>query len=244
MTKDEFTDLVGIEYADEYEKAQLSQEDATSSTCSTADTISRQFEEIVVEYPSFNNTYTEYKGKPYFSIRYKENGEGYIGYGTYKPEVLSQYLRDYFMPPAQPHLITEIQNGIKVTDADNAYSCGMRNGMRWCISLIDGKEPLYENCPAQPEPKWIPVNEELPDVGRHVLFSTTRGHVLAGYRLEPSSLYLVTDDEDGKEMWVYDPDSYSFLAVTSPNYDARFQGVTAWMPMPKPYKEVEEHGTD
>jgi len=49
-------------------------------------------------------------------------------------------------------LITEIQNGIKATNADDAYSCGMRNGMRWCISLIDDKEPLYENCPsAQPE---------------------------------------------------------------------------------------------
>lgn len=118
----------------------------------------------------------------------------------------------------------------------------------------------------RPEPKWIPVNEELPDVGQSVLLSTTRGHALAGYRLEPSSLYLVTDDEDGKEMWVYDPDSYtdtygdaandlprsedcgfsdmadsySLLAVTSPNYDARFQGVTAWMPMPKPYKEGAE----
>lgn len=49
----------------------------------------------------------------------------------------------------QPDLITQIQNGIKATDADDAYSCGMRNGMRWCISLIDDKEPLYENCPPE-----------------------------------------------------------------------------------------------
>lgn len=56
------------------------------------------------------------------------------------------------LPSAQTELITKIQNGIKVTDADDVYSCGMRNGMRWCISLIDDKEPLYENCPsAQPE---------------------------------------------------------------------------------------------
>ena len=56
------------------------------------------------------------------------------------------------LPPAQYDLITKIQNGIKVTDADDVYSCGMRNGMRWCLSLIDGKEPLYENCPsAQPK---------------------------------------------------------------------------------------------
>ena len=46
MTKDEFTDLVGIEYADEYEKAQLSLEvttkDATFSCGHENDTISRQ----------------------------------------------------------------------------------------------------------------------------------------------------------------------------------------------------------
>ena len=138
--------LIGLKH-----KAQLSQEGTTKDA--TSDTISRQFEEIVVRYlPDDLCNYPEYKGKPYFSIHYKENGKDHIGFGTYKPEALSQYLRDYFMPPAQPHLITEIQNGIKVTDADDAYSCGMRNGMRWCMSLIDGKEPLYENCPsAQPE---------------------------------------------------------------------------------------------
>jgi hypothetical protein len=89
-------------------KAQLSLEDATSSTSSTDDTIGRQFEEIVVRYPSVDLcNYPEHKGKPYFSIRYKENGENHIGYGTYKPEVLSQYLRDYFMSYAQPEERTE-----------------------------------------------------------------------------------------------------------------------------------------
>jgi len=76
-----------------------------------SDLISRQaeqqgriFKEIVVEYPSYN-TYPEYKGKPYFSINYTENGQEFIGYGTYKPEVLSEYLREYFMPSAQPEII-------------------------------------------------------------------------------------------------------------------------------------------
>jgi len=61
----------------------------------------RVFKEIVVEYPSYN-TYPEYKGKPYFSINYTENGQEFIGYGTYKPEVLSEYLKEYFMSSAQP----------------------------------------------------------------------------------------------------------------------------------------------
>jgi len=71
------------------------------------DSISRQaeqqgrvFKEIVVEYPSYS-TYPEYEGKPYFSIKYMENGQEFIGYGTYKPEVLSEYLREYFTPSVQ-----------------------------------------------------------------------------------------------------------------------------------------------
>ena len=59
------------------------------------------FKGIVVEYPLYN-TYPEYIGKPYFSIKYTENGQEFIGYGTYKPEVLSEYLITYFMPSAQP----------------------------------------------------------------------------------------------------------------------------------------------
>ena len=61
----------------------------------------RVFKGVVVEYPSYN-IYPEYIGKPYFSIKYTENGQEFIGYGTYKPEVLSEYLKEYFMPSAQP----------------------------------------------------------------------------------------------------------------------------------------------
>lgn len=66
----------------------------------------RVFQEIVVEYLSYN-TYPEYEGKPYFSIKYTENGQEFIGYGTYKPEVLSEYLKEYFMPSAQPERTEE-----------------------------------------------------------------------------------------------------------------------------------------
>lgn len=60
----------------------------------------RKFEEIVVEYPPADLcTYPEYRDKPYFSIKYEENGEHVIGFGTYKPEVLSRYLKEYFIAP-------------------------------------------------------------------------------------------------------------------------------------------------
>lgn len=56
----------------------------------------KKFIEIVTEYPAIC-TYPEYEGKPYFSIRYEENGEKIEGFGTYKLEVLSKYIREYFM---------------------------------------------------------------------------------------------------------------------------------------------------
>ena len=65
--------------------------------------MNREFEELEVAYfPDELCTYPEYIGKPYFAIRYKENGNHFVGYGTYSPEVLSRYLRDYFMPLAMP----------------------------------------------------------------------------------------------------------------------------------------------
>jgi hypothetical protein len=60
----------------------------------------RKFEKIVVEYPPADLcTYPEYKGKPYFSIKYEENGEHIIGFGTYNQDVFSRYLREYFVMP-------------------------------------------------------------------------------------------------------------------------------------------------
>ena len=53
--------------------------------------------------------------------------------------------------PDSKDLIEKIKNGITASDGNSEYFIGLRNGMRWCLSLIDDKEPLYENCPsAQP----------------------------------------------------------------------------------------------
>ena len=61
----------------------------------------KKFIEIVTKYPTIC-PYPGYEGKPYFSIRYEENGELFEGFGTYKPEVLSEFLKEYFLPSAQP----------------------------------------------------------------------------------------------------------------------------------------------
>ena len=77
-----------------------------------------------------------------------DDGKDAYAYGYVVKERLQK------LPSARSDLIAVIQNGIKATDADDEYSCGMRNGMRWCKFLIDDKEPLYENCPsAQPAPQ-------------------------------------------------------------------------------------------
>lgn len=58
----------------------------------------REFIEILAQnVPDDSCTYPEYRGKPYYSIHYKENGEEFVGFGTYNPEVLSRYLKEYFM---------------------------------------------------------------------------------------------------------------------------------------------------
>lgn len=71
----------------------------------------KKFEEIVVEYPPAELcTYPEYRGKPYFSIMYEENGKHIVGYGTYKPEVLSRYLQEDFIAPTIIEADKEAEN--------------------------------------------------------------------------------------------------------------------------------------
>ena len=75
----------------------------TKENLVVGDCISREFIEIVVDYPPADLcTYPEYRGKPYFSIKYRENGKTYVGFGTYKIEILSQWIKEYFMPSVQP----------------------------------------------------------------------------------------------------------------------------------------------
>ena len=57
-----------------------------------------EFIGIEVSYPQVC-CYPEYKGKPYFAIKYEEDGEYYIGFGTYNPKVLSRYIKEYFINP-------------------------------------------------------------------------------------------------------------------------------------------------
>ena len=96
-------------------------EDETVTNCNALKPErSRTFLEIVVSYPAFC-TYPEYEGKPYYAIKFEENGETIVGFGTYNPEVLSQYLQEYFIPSAEPERKTG--KWIKVGHWGRSYKC-------------------------------------------------------------------------------------------------------------------------
>ena len=157
----------------------------------------RVFVELVVEYldPELC-AYKEFKGKPYYSIKYIENGETYVGYGTYKPEVLSQYLREYFMPSAQPNLkqtCNELATDvISRQDAIDAVEKSRRlnhhqDGKEACAHEYEHRhflKILRDLPPAQPE---SPELEELDFV---------QPHKKIGVQLE------ITQPEQKTEKWI------------------------------------------
>lgn len=61
--------------------------------------------------------------------------------------------------------------------------------------------------------KWIPVSERLP---------------------EKNGYYLVTDFESVEEAY------FSFDRIWLSRYEDKMKGVTAWMPLPDPYKEANK----
>lgn len=106
----------------------------------------RTFIELIVEYPSPELcTYKEYKGKPYYSIKYVENGEKYVGYGTYKLEVLSQYLKKYFMPSAEPKKAVWIGEYDGYADGNVVIDNWYCSNCDYCYE--DFEKPDWNYCP-------------------------------------------------------------------------------------------------
>lgn len=156
---------------------------------------------------------------------------------------------------SQADLITIIQNGIKATDADDVYSCGMRNGMRWCMSLIDGKEPLYENCPpAQPSvskteivgdvisrkaaveliERMKPYHQDADDIAEMIANMPPAQQWIPSKKLKP---------KDGEEVFVYlfDDSPYIAWVIDGRWYTEDFEVdeedyPDAWMSLPAKYR--------
>ena len=51
-------------------------------------------------------------------------------------------------------IIEYMDFGIIHTDLQDAYSIGFRNGIKWCKSLMDGVEPIYESIADTSQTDW------------------------------------------------------------------------------------------
>lgn len=100
-----------------------------------------EFIGIEVSYPPAEVCcYPEYKGKPYFAIKYKEDGQYIVGFGTYNPEVLSRYIKEYFI------FICALPEGHgRLVDAD-AYSAEMKDrqeaAWKWRNEAIEEEDEV------------------------------------------------------------------------------------------------------
>lgn len=57
----------------------------------------RKFIKLLARYiPDEIVTYPEYRGEPYYSILYEEDGQQIVGYSSYKLDVISAYLIEFF----------------------------------------------------------------------------------------------------------------------------------------------------
>lgn len=96
------------------------------------DCANREFIKIVVDYPPEELcTYPEYRGKPYFSIEYKENNEDIIGYGTYNSDILSAWLKEYFIQKPKIDVLEQIR--AEITAMRSMQNCSCAD----CLDIID-----------------------------------------------------------------------------------------------------------
>ncbi len=109
------------------------------------------------------------------------------------------------------NLIKTMKFAIEASNANDDYTTGLRNGMRYCLSLIDGKEPKFESC----KQDWIPCEERLPDDFMSYEYLTIR----KGQTLATITHYCVVNHK-----WYSNRKSIKEIDVV------------AWQPLPQPYK--------
>lgn len=132
-------------------------------------------------------------------------------------------------------LIEKIKFGIEASNVNDDYTIGLRNGMRYCLALIDGKDPKFESC----KQGWIPVSERLPE--------STDPVNITWVNHKPSPYYKDIKDKpftatgcycDGKWYW-YSAVCQAYLdeyRYSENDYMDNGIEVIAWMPLPEPYK--------
>ena len=76
----------------------------------------------------------------------------------------------------------------------------------------------HENCQPSRKGHWIDVNERLPEDGEVVIFSTKTDRVYEG---------RFYNDNSNQQWYVFRDENFAWNNV-----------VTAWMPLPEPYKDM------
>lgn len=179
----------------------------------------RTFVELVEKYADPELCpYPEYKGKPYYSIKYIENGEEYVGYSTYNLQVMSGFLKKYFMSSAmekQEQVNTQSVNLTHTTYPNALESLKILESAKdenGCVpmSLV---RLAFRNVLEQD--RWIPVTERPPEIHKDV-FVTDR---------EVSDVYV--SYYCGGGYWNTDTGGAN-------------NRIIAWRPLPEPYTEDED----
>lgn len=85
--------------------------------------------------------YPEYKGKPYYSIKYIENGEEYVGYSTYSLRVMSGFLKKYFMSSA-----LEKQETAKIVVGKSKGGVTLWHECGKCGEPVDAQDNFCRGC--------------------------------------------------------------------------------------------------
>ena len=84
-------------------------------------------------------------------------------------------------------------------------------------------EKIRQLSPAQPEPRWIPVTEQLPTPNVFIR------NIQEYYLIQNKYGDMLVACYDGEWEQIYNPECY-----------INKNEVIAWMPLPKPYKRSEE----
>jgi len=188
-------------------------------------------------------------GRPYYSIVYLEiddNGIGHDleGYSSYDLDVISDYLRRYFISPlsAQPEQGGEVafwkERAREYEDIISGLVAEQAKGVK--LDSIEITEGGIRFKKSQSWPRWIPVTKKSPDAYGWYLCSLKDGRTMRLYFDKRKSQWI---DNAKKHMFaLYDIiGKFSRVPITEEQADVYWDGwVTAWMPLPESYRGGED----
>ena len=107
------------------------------------------------------------------------------------------------------------------------------------VDIVSECAEIIRDLPsAQPEQHWIPVSERMPQDGENCLVSVRCSNNFLVDRGTYSTDLFNVDEEDffgnrGESGWYYLSSEYGYCKILN---------VIAWMPEPRPYKEIKDEG--